>query len=88
MERSPPTTRARTEEHETKLMSEMKAYRKLLQKISKIKTKILCALREEGCREAGEMLQTPPREDTPTRCQSCQGCETLSVWSVPAMSRV
>ena len=57
-------------------MQEMKVYRKLLQKISKTKTKVLCALREEGCREAAEMLQTPSREAGAQRCKTCLGCNT------------
>ena len=55
-------------------MEEMKNYRKLLQKVSRMKTKILFALREEGCQEAAEMLQTPPREVGAVRCNNCQGC--------------
>ena len=43
-------------------------YRRTLQKIARYKTKILCALREEGCREAAEMLQTPAKEDGAKRC--------------------
>ena len=72
--RSPPSTRARSVDQEKKLMEEMKNYRKLLQKVARMKTKILFALREEGCREAADMLQTPPREVGAVRCNNCQGC--------------
>ena len=57
-------------------MADMKVYRRLLQKVSKTKTKVLCALREEGCRQAAEMLQTPSREASATRCNACLGCTT------------
>ena len=46
-------------------------------KISRVKTKILCALRDEGCPEAAEMLQTPAREAGASRCERCVGCYTL-----------
>ena len=39
---------------ETKLKEEMRKYRSILQKITRIKTKILCALREEECLEAAD----------------------------------
>ena len=55
----------------------MKAYRKLLQKIVKIKTKVLCALREVGVREAEDILQIPAKEPGASRCESCVGCFTL-----------
>ena len=47
---------------EASLKNEVKQYRRILQKISKMKTKILCTLRDEGCPEAGQMLQSPPAE--------------------------
>ena len=61
-------------DQERKLMDEMKTYRKILQKVARMKTKLLFALREEGCREAAEMLQSPPREAGAVRCNNCQGC--------------
>ena len=79
MQRSPPTTQARTEIQEANLMADMKVYRRLLQKVSKTKTKVLCALREEGCRQAAEMLQTPSREVGATRCNACLGCTTYQM---------
>ena len=62
---------------ETKLRDQMKTYRKLLQKVSRTKTKIMCALREVGCREAAEMLQTPAKETGAMRCSTCLGCVTM-----------
>ena len=74
MMRSPDSRAGR----EAALRNEVKQYRRTLQKISKMKTKILCALRDEGCPEAGQMLQTPPPEARGPRCQNCGGCQTLS----------
>ena len=74
--RSPPSTRARALDVEKKLLDEMKSYRKMLQKVARMKTKILFALREEGCREAAEMLQAPPRDAGAVRCNECLGCMT------------
>ena len=62
---------------EASLKNEVKQYRRILQKISKMKTKILCALRDEGCPEAGQMLQSPPAEARAPRCRNCGGCHTL-----------
>ena len=78
MQHSPPATRRNTDRLEAKLKGEMKNYRRMLQKISKIKTKILYALREEGVQEAAEMLMTPAKGELPARCQNCIGCHTLS----------
>ena len=72
-----PGTRARSEQLEGKLREEMKTYRKLMQKVSRTKTKIMCALREVGCREAAEMLQTPAKESGAVRCSKCLGCVTM-----------
>ena len=55
----------------------MRLYRRLLQKVAKTKTKLLCALRDAGCREAADLLQTPARDASVARCRDCQGCETL-----------
>ena len=78
MQRSPPTTRkASMDRLEVQLREQMKLYRRGLQKIAKIKTKVLCALRDEGVREAGELLQTPAREVDAVRCDRCVGCTTL-----------
>ena len=63
---------------ENKLKNEMKSYRKLLQKVSRMKTKLLFALREEGCLEAAEMLHSPPKEAGAVRCNDCLGCTTLT----------
>ena len=57
----------------------------MLQKIFKMKTKILCALRDEGCPEAGQMLQSPPADARAPRCQNCGGCQTLEKMG-PCMS--
>ena len=73
----PPTTRLQADRLEDRLREEVRAYRKLLQKISRVKTKVLCALRDEGCPEAAEMLQTPARETGASRCGRCVGCHTL-----------
>ena len=73
MQRSPDARAGR----EARLRNEVKQYRRTLQKISKTKTKILCALRDEGCPEASQMLQTPPAETRGPRCQDCGGCRTL-----------
>ena len=73
MQRSP----VRNERLEKQLKEEMKIYRRLLQKISTMKTKILCALREEGCSQAAEMLQTPVRAAGAQRCGACVGCITV-----------
>ena len=77
MQHTPPTTRSQADRMEDRLRGEVRAYRKLLQKISRIKTKILCALRDEGCQEAAEMLQYPAREVGASRCERCVGCYTL-----------
>ena len=61
-----------------KLKEQVKTYRKLLQKISRLKTKILGALRDEGCVEAAELLQRPAKEPGATRCYKCVGCRTLA----------
>ena len=74
---SPPSTRSRTDQLEARLREQMKNYRRLLQKVAKVKTKLLCALRDADCREAAELLQTPPCEAGAGRCSDCQGCETL-----------
>ena len=73
MRRSPDARAGR----EAALRDEVKEYRRTLQKISKMKTKILCALRDEGCPEAGLLLQTPVPEAKGPRCQDCGGCVTL-----------
>ena len=62
---------------EVQLRNQMKCYRKLLQKVSRTKTKVMCALREVGCREAAEMLQTPAKEAGAVRCTTCLGCVTM-----------
>ena len=77
MQHTPPTTRRQADRLEERLKEEVRTYRKLLQKISRVKTKILCALRDEGCPEAGEMLQAPVREAGASRCGGCVGCHTL-----------
>ena len=73
MRRSP----IRNEKLEQNLREEMRNYRRMLQKISTMKTKILCALREEGCGQAAEMLQTPVRAAGAQRCGICVGCITV-----------
>ena len=83
MRRSP----VRNEKLEQKLREEMKNYRRMLQKISTMKTKILCALREEGCGQAAEMLQTPVRAAGAQRCGICVGCITVQK-SGPCLSFV
>ena len=75
---TPRATRRASERSELALREAMKSYRRLLQKISKLKTKILCALRDEGVREAGDLLQAPTREDNAARCNACVGCSTLA----------
>ena len=77
MQHSPPTTRAQADRLEERLKEEVRNYRRLLQKIARVKTKILCALRDEGCPEAGGLLQTPAREADAGRCGKCVGCQTL-----------
>ena len=77
MQRSPPATRRHVDRLEDRLREEVKTYRRFLQKISRIKTKILCALREEGCAEAAELLHAPAREEGAVRCNTCIGCHTL-----------
>ena len=62
---------------EAKLREDVKQYRRTLQKISKMKTKILIALRDEGCPEASHMLQTPTAQSRAPRCRNCGGCHTL-----------
>ena len=76
MMHSLPATRANTDCLETKLCEAMKGYRKLLQKVARMKTKVLYALRDEGVREAAELLQTPACEVDATRCNTCVGCTT------------
>ena len=78
MQRSPPATRRATDRLEAKLKEQVKTYRKHLQKISRLKTKILGALRDKGCREAAELLQMPAKEPGATRCSKCVGCRTLA----------
>ena len=77
MQHTPPTTRSQADRLEDRLKEEVRSYRKLLQKISRVKTKILCALRDEGCPEAARMLQMPVREAGASRCDRCVGCHTL-----------
>ena len=77
MQHSPPTTRSQRDRLEERLREQVRTYRKILQKIARIKTKILCALRDEGCPEAGELLQTQSSEARTTRCNTCIGCHTL-----------
>ena len=74
---SPPSTRSRTDQLEARLRDQMKNYRRLLQKVAKVKTKLLCALRDADCREAAQLLLTPAREAGAARCSDCQGCETM-----------
>ena len=62
---------------EERLRERVRSYRRLLQKIVQIKTKILGALRDEGCSEAADILQAPSREAGATRCDKCIGCYTL-----------
>ena len=73
MMRSPDGAAAR----DAQLRDDIKQYRRTLQKISKVKTKILIALRDEGCPEAGHMLQTPPSQSRAPRCRECGGCRIL-----------
>ena len=70
-----PTKR---ESQERKLREDLKTYRRTLQKIAKTKTKILCALREEGCPVAADLLQTPVKEANGVRCQQCAGCNIVT----------
>ena len=70
MRRSP----VRDPGRDAKLREDIKQYRRTLQKISKVKTKILIALRDEGCPEASHMLQSPPSQTRAPRCQECGGC--------------
>ena len=77
MQRSPPATRSHTDKLDERLKEKVKCYRRYLQKISRLKTKILCALRDEGVPEACELLQTPTREVNAVRCGRCVGCHTL-----------
>ena len=63
---------------EVKLKEAMKTYRKLLQKIVRTKTKVLSALKDEGVRQAEDLLLTPAKEAGATRCQQCVGCVTLN----------
>ena len=77
MHRSPHVTRAASERLESQLREAMKTYRKYLQKIVRIKTKVLYALRDVGVREAEELLQVPAQEPGAVRCGSCVGCATL-----------
>ena len=62
---------------EERLKEQVKSYRRYLQKIARIKTKVLAALRDKGVAEAAELLQVPAREEGTTRCQKCIGCYTL-----------
>ena len=73
MQRSPERDAVR----DAKLREDVKHYRRTLQKISKMKTKILLALRDEGCPEASRMLQTPPADTRAPRCRNCGGCHVL-----------
>ena len=77
MQHSPPTTRSQIDRLEERLKEEVRNYRRLLQKIARIKTKILCALRDEGCAEAGGLLHAPAREAEAGRCVKCSGCASL-----------
>ena len=78
MQHSPPATRAATDKLENSLRETVRQYRRDLQKIARLKTKILCALREGGVRQAEDLLLVPPREAEATRCETCVGCITLS----------
>ena len=79
MQRSPSrSTRAASERSENLLRDSMKVYRRTLQKIARIKTKVLCALRDEGVREAEDLLQVPAQDAGAVRCNVCVGCTTLS----------
>ena len=73
-----PSTRSRTDQLEARIRDQMKSYRRILQKVAKMKTKLLCALRDADCREAAELLRTPAHEAGAARCSDCRGCETLS----------
>ena len=79
--RSKDSKMMRSPEHgagrDAKLREDVKQYRRTLQKISKMKTKILIALRDEGCPEASHMLQTPPTQSRAPRCRECGGCRIL-----------
>ena len=77
MQHSPPATRAHMDRLEERLKEQVKNYRRYLQKIARIKTKVLAALRDEGCVEAAELLQVPARVEGAVRCQKCIGCYTL-----------
>ena len=70
-------------------MDEMKIYRKLLQKVARMKTKILFALKEEGCREAADMLQAPPREIGSNSMQQLPGMHcpsnTRRMWKLSGL---
>ena len=77
MQHSPPATRAHMDRLEERLKEQVKNYRRYLQKIARIKTKVLAALRDEGCVEAAELLQVPARMEGAVRCQKCIGCYTL-----------
>ena len=64
MQHSPHATRSHTDKLDERLKEKVKCYRRYLQKISRLKTKILCALRDEGV-SGGLRLCFKPRQEKP-----------------------
>ena len=58
---SPPATRANTDKMEAKLKEEVRGYHRVLQKISKTKTKILCAPGTRSAEKLQEFSRLPPK---------------------------
>ena len=66
MHHSPPATRSHTDKLDERLKEKVKCYRRYLQKISRLKTKILCALRDEGVSGG---LRSASDPDKRSRCR-------------------
>ena len=74
---------------EARLREEMKTYRKTLQKISCLKTKVLCALREEGLPRSGRNVADAGQKSRRGTVRHLSGmCDFCFNGTLPLMHRL
>ena len=75
---TPPDEDCLKERLNEDLQRDYRSWSRLLAKCNATRIKILCALSDNDCREASEMLGESPRLPAPVRCGHCPGCPNMT----------
>ena len=73
-----PRGKATLVQLQTKVEADFRVYRRKLSKLNGSLVKILSALYEDGCIEAGVMIGEPGRLPAASRCAKCIGCRIMT----------